>query len=226
MQDPDGSIDTTRHDPDRAAALTTDIATNARALAAHFPHQADYLAALGTDLDAWASSDFAPPDFSASTTLFRPELHRADGTEHLAVIPMYKQNASRDTCFEALIVRTAWPDFVATLEADRYDNAKFVPIELIDATAGYDSECAVLFPETFATAPGTPAHFGAILCDREAERFRRVCSAAAETSSASTCRPTPPPCSPHPASPATPSSPGTSSTTAPTCAATSPSTPS
>ena len=181
LQDADGSIDTARHDPTRAAALAADIATNARALANHFPHQADYLAALTTDLDEWAADNFGPPDFTASTSLFRPELHRADGIEHLAVIPMYKQNASRDTCFEALIVRTAWPDFVATLEAGPYDNPKFVPIELVDATAGYDSECAVLFPETFATAPGTPAHFGAILCDREAERFRRVCSAAAET---------------------------------------------
>ena len=122
---------------------------------------------------------------------------------------MYKQNASRDTCFEALIVRTAWPDFVAELEADGYDNAKFVPVELVDSTAGYDSECAVLFPETFATAERPPAHFGAIFCDREAERFRRVCRRR---------RRGPPPQPPArrrraallaPSSPATPSSPGT-----------------
>ncbi len=115
-----------------------------------------------------------------STDAFRPEQHRADGVEHLVVFPMYKQNASRDTCFEALLIRTAWPGFVAELESSGYDNAKFVPVELIDATAGYDSECAVLFPETFSTAERPPAHFGAIFCDREAERFRRVCGAAAE----------------------------------------------
>ena len=61
---------------------------------------------------------------------------------------MYKQNGSRDTCFEALIVRVPWPDWIAELERTRYDNPKFVPVELVDATRGYDSECAVLFPET------------------------------------------------------------------------------
>ena len=56
-----------------------------------------------------------------------------------------------------------------------------MPVELIDYTAGYDSECAVLFPETFSFAERpTEYHFGAIFCDREAERFRRVGSAAAE----------------------------------------------
>jgi hypothetical protein len=74
-----------------------------------------------------------------------------------------------------------WPEWVAELEASRYDNAKFVPVEFLDYTEGYDSECAVLFPETFSYAE-KPAefHFGAIFCDREAERFRRVGSAAAE----------------------------------------------
>jgi hypothetical protein len=94
---------------------------------------------------------------------------------------MYKQNASPDTCFEALLVRTPWPGWVAELESTQYDNPKFVPVELIDYTAGYDSECAVLFPETFSFVERpTEYHFGAIFCDREAERFRRVGSAAAE----------------------------------------------
>ncbi|CAA9509669.1 MAG: FIG01122858: hypothetical protein, partial [uncultured Solirubrobacteraceae bacterium] len=45
------------------------------------------------------------------------------------------------------------------------------------------SECAVLFPETVSTGPAhpTPAnHFGGIFCDREAARFRRTSSAAAD----------------------------------------------
>ena len=68
------------------------------------------------------------------------------------------------------------------LERTRYDNAKFLPGHLVDYTSGYDSECAVLFPETFSTGERpTEYHFGAIFCDREAERFRRVCGAAAET---------------------------------------------
>ena len=157
-QEPDGSVDLAAHDRDRAAELTRRIAAEAEALAPRFPHQASYFDALHSDLAAWEQSDFAKPDFYRATDAFRPERHRTDGIEHLVVFPMYKQNASRDTCFEALLVRTPWPRFVAELESGGYDNAKFVPVELIDATAGYDSECAVLFPETFssARAPARP----------------------------------------------------------------------
>jgi len=55
-----------------------------------------------------------------------------------------------------------------------------VPVNLGDHTAGYDSECATLFPETFSTAERPPSYFGAIFCDREAERLRRVAGRAAE----------------------------------------------
>ena len=105
---------------------------------------------LGADLRAWVDAGFAKPDFLRSLEAFRPERDRRDGIEHLVVFPMYKQNASRDTCFEALIVRVPWPDWVAELERSGYDNPKFVPVTFVDYTAGYDSECAVLFPETFA----------------------------------------------------------------------------
>jgi Family of unknown function (DUF6421) len=144
-----------------------------------FPHQAEYIEALGKDLAAWADSGFGAPDFIGSTEAFRPERDRRDGIEHLVVFPMYKQNGSPDTCFEALIVRVPWPRWAVELES-RYDNAKFLPVELVDYTAGYDSECAVLFPETFSTTERPPAHFGAIFCDREAERFRRIGGSAAE----------------------------------------------
>src|SRR5579872_2802357 len=94
---------------------------------------------------------------------------------------MYKQNGPRESVFEALLVRVPWPDFVAELERTRYDNAMFVPVELVDGTRGYESECATLFPETVSVLGGTPEHnFGAIFCDREAERTRRVCGAAAD----------------------------------------------
>ena len=157
-----------RHDGRRAS----------RALAPRFPHQADYLDAVVADLRAW---DFGKPDFTTSLERFRPDLHRSDAIEHLVLFPMYTQNGSRDTRFEALLVRTPWPEWLAELERDRYDNAKFVPVTLTDNTAGYDSECAVLFPETVSVA-GKPAnHFGGIFCDREAERFRRVVSAATDT---------------------------------------------
>ena len=179
-QAPDGSVDTAVEDEARLRELVETIAGAAQALKPSFPHQHDYIDATCTDLVAWADGGFAKPDFARSTEAFRPERDRTDGRLHLVVFPMYKQNASRDTCFEALIVRAPWPDWIAELEASAYDNAKFVPVELVDYTAGYDSECAVLFPETFSFAE-RPAeyHFGAIFCDREAERFRRVGSAAA-----------------------------------------------
>jgi uncharacterized protein DUF6421/uncharacterized protein DUF4350 len=179
-QGPDGSVALSGHDADRLTGLVSTISDAALRLAPHFPHQRDYIEALRSDLRAWVDSGFAKPDFIRSTEAFRPELDRRDGIEHLAVFPMYKQNASRDTCFEALIVRVPWPDFVAELERSGYDNPKFVPLNFVDYTAGYDSECAVLFPETFSTDERPPSYFGGIFCDREAERFRRVCGRAAE----------------------------------------------
>jgi hypothetical protein len=175
----DGSVDLAVHDPEALSGLVGTIAASARALLPHFPHQADYIEALEADLRAWVDGGFGKPDFARATEAFRPERERRDGIEHLAVFPMYKQNGSTDTCFEALIVRVPWPAWAVELER-RYDNAKFVPVTFVDHTSGYDSECAVLFPETFAVAERTDAHFGAIFCDREAERFRRVCGAAAE----------------------------------------------
>ena len=86
---------------------------------------------------------------------------------------MYTPNGSPDTRFEALITRTPWPEFIAEIERELYDNAKFVPVQLVDNTAGYDSECAVLFPETVSVAERPTNHFGAIFCDRESARYRR-----------------------------------------------------
>jgi len=180
-QSKDGSVDLAASGAEepRLRELVAEIKAAVTELAPHFPHQDDYLEALAGDLDRWVDSGFDKPDFMASTEAFRPERDRRDGIEHLVVFPMYKQNGSPDTCFEALIVRVPWPRWAVELER-RYDNAKFLPVEFVDYTSGYDSECAVLFPETFAVAERPPAHFGAIFCDREAERYRRVCGAAAE----------------------------------------------
>jgi hypothetical protein len=149
-------------------------------LAPAFPHEAEYLNAVQHDLADWATGGFVKPDFTRSLDVFRPDLDRRDNVEHLVLFPMYTQNGSTDTRFEALIVHVPWPEWLAELERSRYDNAKYIPITLVDHTLGYDSECAVLFPETVSIA-GKPAnHFGGILCDREAERFRRIGSAAAD----------------------------------------------
>jgi hypothetical protein len=176
LQAPDGSL---ADDADRelAAGHVKLVAGAVEELATSFPHQAEYLRLAVEDLRAW---DFGRPDFARSLEAFRPEQQREDGLEHLALFPMYKQNGSREVCFEALIVRVPWPDWIADLERERYDNAKFVPVELVDATRGYDSECAVLFPEMVSVAERPAAHFGAIFCDREAERLRRVAGDAAD----------------------------------------------
>jgi hypothetical protein len=177
LQAPDGSLS---GDPEAARHHVEQITTALEALSARFPHQRDYIEAAISDLSDWAGGGFAKPDFTASLALFRPELQRQDGIEHLVFFPMYKQNGSRDTCFEALIVHVPWPDWIAELERTRYDNPKFVPVELVQGTRGYDSECAVLFPETVSVAGRPVNNFGAIFCDREAERLRRVAGAAAD----------------------------------------------
>ena len=174
LQEPDGSC------PHEVSAHVETMRTAIAGLKEHFPHQDAYLDAVVADLAAWRDGGFARPDFARSLELFRPEQQRVDGIEHLVVFPMYLQNASRDTRFEALIVRVPWPQWLAELERTRYDNAKFVPVTFVDTTAGYDSECAVLFPETVAVAGRPVNNFGGIFCDREASRFRRVIGQASD----------------------------------------------
>ena len=180
-QQPDGSVDLAAHPTEELLAHVAAMDAAVEGLAPHFPHDADYLHAVRSDLAGWAQDGFGVPDFAAALDAFRPDLHRMDRIEHLVLFPMNKQNGSRDRVFEALLIRVPWPEWLARLEAGPYDNAKFVPVTLTDHTAGYDSECAVLFPETVSVRGTAANHFGAIFCDREAERFRRTVSAAAET---------------------------------------------
>jgi nucleotide-binding universal stress UspA family protein len=180
LQAADGSLRDPGADGPAATAHIDQMLAAVSELAPHFPHQHEYLERSVADLKRWVSDGFAKPDFSHSLDAFRPEQRRDDGIRHLVLFPMYKQNGSRDTCFEALIVSVPWPAFIAELERTRYDNDKYVPVELVDATRGYDSECAVLFPETVSVAGRPVNNFGAIFCDREAERLRRIASAAAD----------------------------------------------
>ncbi|HUE26221.1 MAG TPA: DUF6421 family protein, partial [Solirubrobacteraceae bacterium] len=177
LQGPDGSL---AGDAAVAARHVRAIVSAVEELAPRYPHQADYLEAVRADLSAWEAAGFGKPDFGRALAAFRPERHRPQRIEHLVVFPMYKQNGSRDTCFEALRVRVPWPDWIAELERRRYDNPKFVPVQLVDGTRGYDSECATLFPETVSVADRAVNNFGAIFCDREAGRLRRVAGAAAD----------------------------------------------
>ena len=174
LQEPDGSIDRATADLDLATAGVGAARRAVAKIATAYPHEADYLAAVVDDLGSWAGSGFVKPDFARSLELFHPERRRSDGVELLAVFPMYTPNASTATRFEALRVEIPWPEWVSELEASRFDNATFVPLHLLDSTSGYDSECAVLFPETVSvTGPASNA-FGGIFCDREASRLRRA----------------------------------------------------
>ena len=179
LQAKDGSVDTGVHARAELDALVETLAGAVADLAPSFPHQAAYCEAVVADLRRWAAEGYGAPDFGPSLEAFRPDRRRVDGAEHLVLFPMYKQNGSRDKVFEALLVEVPWPDWIAALEAQRYDNAKYLPVRLLDHTAGYDSECAVLFPETVSVAGKPVNHFGGIFCDREAERFSRVGGAAA-----------------------------------------------
>ena len=180
LQGPQGDVDATAVDLRTVRARVEAMIAAVRELAPRFVHQRDYLEQVTRDLRAWVDGGCGRPDFGASLALLRPERERRDGVEHLVVLPLYTPNGSPDTRFEALLVRTPWPSFVDELERTQFDNGKFVPVQLVDNTAGYDGECAVLFPETVSLAGRPSNNFGAIFCDRESRRFRRATLAAAE----------------------------------------------
>jgi hypothetical protein len=178
VQAQDGSIPESGTHPD-ARVRVAEITTAITELATHFPHDADYLAAVVVDFDRWAAEDFGVPDFYDSLMAFQPQQRRVDGIRHLVVFPMYTQNGSANRLVEAVLIEVLWPEFVAELEAE-YTNKLFVPIRFLDFTAGYDTNSAVLFPETVAMRQIPTFTWGAIFADREAARFRTVVRAAAE----------------------------------------------
>ena len=96
---------------------------------------------------------------------------------------MYTQNGSSSRLVEAVLIEVIWPEFIGGLEAGDYSNKLFVPIRFLDFTPGYDTNSAVLFPETVAVRETPTFTWGAIFADREAARFRRVLKAAADITS-------------------------------------------
>ncbi|WP_436757146.1 DUF6421 family protein [Streptosporangium sp. V21-05] len=181
LQVKDGSVPEESDKP-RAAELVSAIAGHVERLAPRFPHDAAYLAAVVADLRKWADQGLGVPDFLDALDAFHPDTQRVDGLEHLVVFPMYTQNGTTFRHIEAVWIRTIWPGWLAELERNGYDNPMFVPIAFEDFTSGYDTNSAVLFPETVAVRE-TPARFtwGGIFADREAARFRAVSGAAAAT---------------------------------------------
>ncbi|GAA4794365.1 DUF6421 family protein [Streptomyces ziwulingensis] len=183
-QSKDGSIDFDAEgapEPAAAEAAVRRVARSVRELSPLLPHDRAYHEALVADLARWADGGFAVPDFLDSLLAFQPAAHRADGLEHLVVFPMYTQNGNPDRNLEAVALRMVWPEWLAELERTRYDNPLFCGITFEDFTSGYDTNSAVLFPETIAVREA-PERFswGGIFCDREAARFRRVTAAAVD----------------------------------------------
>ncbi|MCW8217608.1 MULTISPECIES: DUF6421 family protein [Streptomyces] len=183
-QSKDGSIDLAAEDAPTAATATAAVERVIAAveeLSPLLPHDAAYHRALALDLRRWADDGFGIPDFLDSLLAFQPAKNRADGLQHLVVFAMYTQNGNPDRNLEAVVLRMVWPEWLADLESTRYDNPLFCGITFEDFTAGYDTNSAVLFPETIAVREA-PERFswGGIFCDREAARFRRVTEAAVE----------------------------------------------
>ncbi|OFE17106.1 hypothetical protein BA895_17960 [Humibacillus sp. DSM 29435] len=167
------------HTHEHATRLVGEITNGIHGLAPLLPHDADYLEALVKDFTRWADGGFEVPDFLDALTAFAPASNRVDGLPHLVVFPMYTQNGNPDRNVEAVLLQVIWPDFVAELEAGDYSNTLFLPIRFLDFTPGYDTNSAVLFPETVAMREVPAFTWGGIFADREAARFRRVVSEAA-----------------------------------------------
>lgn len=178
LQVQDGSI------PENATHATAKIQVETIAiaigeLAPLFPHDAAYLAAVLNDFAHWVDGGFGTPDFYDALMAFQPQQQRVDGLRHLVLFPMYTQNGSSNRLIEAVLIEVIWPEFVAELEKE-YTNKLFVPIRFLDFTPGYNTNSAVLFPETIAMREIPKFTWGAIFADREAARFRRVVRAASE----------------------------------------------
>lgn len=179
MQNQDGSL-IEESMLDKGRQKVAEIVASISELAPLFPHDREYLEMLVIDFERWSSEGLGVPDFYDSLVKFAPASHRVDGLKHLVIFPMYTQNGSRNRYVEAILVEVMWPEFIADLEAGDYGNALFVPIRFLDFTPGYDSNSAVLFPETVAMREIPTFTWGAIFQDREAARFRRVLRAATE----------------------------------------------
>jgi len=186
IQIKDGSVPDVAHHA-LANKAVENIIASVHEIAPHLHHEQDYLLAVAQDFSHWAASGFGVPDFFASLSLFHPDKTRANGTLHVVVFPMYTQNGSTNRLVEAVLCETIWPDFVDRLESTSYSNPMFVPLRFIDFTPGYDTNSAVLFPESVAVTPRVPKGapegaaaelpgftWGGIFADREAARFRKV----------------------------------------------------
>ena len=165
----------------RRAGWSTTIAREIAALAPRFPHDADYLEAVQVDFRRWADEGFGTPDFLDSLVLFRPDQHRVDGLQHLVVFPMYTQNGNLDRNVEALLISVVWPRVAGRARADlRQPDVPADQLRRLHRRLRHQLGRAL--PRDGRGARGADSSTGArIFCDREAARFRRVSTAAAQT---------------------------------------------
>ena len=131
------------------------------------------------DFQNWIKSGMQRPDFGNTLKMYRPDLVRIDQREDLILMPMYTQNGHSGKVFEAMYIKTVWPDWIREIEKE-YSNPAFIPVEFVDFTEGYDTHAAVFFPETVTITESMQFNWGAIFCDREAARFIKVSKAAIE----------------------------------------------
>ncbi|GAA2553420.1 hypothetical protein HD598_002513 [Neomicrococcus aestuarii] len=178
LQDRSGAVPLAEHHA-RAGELVATMAASIAELTPLLDHDRAYLEALVSDLHQWVQQGFGVPDFLNSLLQFQPQQQRVNGLVHLVLFPMYTQNGSTDRHFEAVLASVIWPEFIADLEATTYTNALFVPLQFIDFTSGYDTNSAVLFPESVSMREIPTFTWGAIFQDREAARYRKVVKAAA-----------------------------------------------
>ena len=204
-QEPDGSVDPPSTTPARLRRAGRRRSPTAVAgLRPHFPHQADYIDALcGRPRAPGPTAASRKPDFDRSHRGLPPRARPPRRHRAPRRLPdVQAERARRDTCFEALIVRVPWPEWSPSSSARATTTRSSSRSTLVDYTDGLRLRVRRPLPGDLLDrrAPAEPTS-AAIFCDREAERFRRVCGARRRDPAASTCRRTRPPARPRPSSP-------------------------
>ena len=135
------------------------------------PWQNKYNELLVEDLKNWKNTNFPVPDFSSSAKSFKPHVYREKENYNFILFSGFLPNSgTEDRKLEALLFKTLWPKWLSVIEK-KHKHPAFLPGILISYSSGFDSECAVFFPEMISTQSPIPNDYGVIFCNREASRF-------------------------------------------------------
>ena len=178
FQEEDGSINLNNHDKATIDILIDEIIYNYKKEIINFPHDKNFIETVILDIIKWRDENYIKPNFYNSLQVFQPQKNRVDNLEHLIILPFYTQNGSPDRKFEYLHFRIFWPEWIAYLEKNFYNNPAFIPIGFIAHTDGYNTNSAVFFPETISATPTFKYQWGGIFADREAARFILIANEA------------------------------------------------